>query len=176
MILVAQIIGFVAVGVFLLSFQPKQRKYMIVLNVTSRVLYVLQYLLLGALSGAVMDVLGSVSAILASKKHTPFVKKYEKLLLAVINALIVAAGVAIAVANKRWIDLLAVVGVLLHTCAFWLTDETQIRWVSLVGSPFWCTYDILSRAYGPAVGDALSMASIIIALIRHRKGKKTAEQ
>ncbi len=168
---VAQIIGFVAVGVFLLSFQPKQRKYMILLNVTSRVLYIVQYLLLGAFSGAVLDVLGSVSSIVAGKKHTPFVKKYEKLLLIAINVLMVAAGVTIAVLNKRWIDVFSIVGVLLHTSAFWLTDERKIRWMSLVGSPFWFAYNLLSRAYGSSVGDVLSMVSIIIAMVRHREKK-----
>ena len=170
--LIAQIIGFVAVGVFLLSFQPKQRKYMILLNVTSRVLYIVQYLLLGAFAGAALDVLGSVSSIVAGKKNTPFVKKHEKLLLVTINVLIVAAGTAIAIANKRWFDLFSIVGVLLHTSAFWLTDETQIRWVSLAGSPFWFAYNLLSRAYGSSVGDVLSMVSIIIALVRHRKKKE----
>ena len=116
--------------------------------------------------------LGSVSSIVAGKKNTPFVKKHEKLLLVTINVLIVAAGTAIAIANKRWFDLFSIVGVLLHTSAFWLTDETQIRWVSLAGSPFWFAYNLLSRAYGSSVGDVLSMVSIIIALVRHRKKKE----
>lgn len=174
MMLAAQIIGFVAVGVFLLSFQPKQRKYMILLNVTSRVLYILQYLLLGAFSGAVLDVLGSVSSVVAGKKDTPFVKKHETLLLVTVNALMVAAGVAIAIANKRWFDVFSIVGVVLHTSAFWLTDERKIRWLSLAGSPFWFTYNLLSRAYGSSVGDVLSMVSIVIAMVRHREKKAKA--
>ena len=40
-----------------------------------------------------------------------------------------------------------------------------------VGSPFWFAYNFLSRAYGSAIGDVLTIVSIIIAMIRHREKK-----
>ena len=76
------------------------------------------------------------------------------------------------VLNKSLLDLLPIVGVALHTGAFWLTKEKAIRLVSLAGSPFWLTYNLASRAYGSAIGDFLTMGSIVIALIKYRKGNK----
>lgn len=76
--LASQIIGLMAVAAFLLSYQQKKRSNIIALNAISRCLYVLQYLLLGAFSGAVLDILGTISSIIASKKHTSFVKKTYK--------------------------------------------------------------------------------------------------
>lgn len=167
--ILAQIVGLLAVTAFLLSYQQKKRKHIVLLSVTCRCLYILQYLLLGAFAGAVMDILGVISAGLATKKHLPGVKKHTKLIVILTNVCLVAAGVTIAYLNHRWIDLFSILGVTLHTSALWLSDEQQIRWVTLAGSPFWCAYNVLSRAYGSAIGDFLSICSLVIAIVRYRK-------
>ena len=166
--IVSQIIGLIAVALFLLSYQQKKRKNIILFNTLSRCLYILQYVMLGAFSGAVLDVLGAISSIIAGRKHIGFVKKHTILVLILVNACIIAAGVAIAFSNKSWLDLFSLTGVLLHTSAFWISSEKIIRRVSLLGSPVWFVYNILSRAYGSAIGDILSMCSIIIAMVRHK--------
>lgn len=171
-LIIPQIIGLAAVATFLLSYLQKKRKSIILLNVFSRCLYILQYLLLGAFAGAVLDVLGAVSSVIAEKKHKPFVQKHIKAILIAMNGSIVAAGVTLALINQSWLDLLPVLGVLLHTGAFWMTDEKVIRRVSLLGSPFWFAYNFLSRAYGSAVGDLLTIGSIIVAMIKYKDFKK----
>ena len=73
--IIPQIIGIAAVVAFLASYQMKHRRGIILLNVVSRALYILQYLLLGAISGAVLDILGAIASILASKKRRTLYKK-----------------------------------------------------------------------------------------------------
>ena len=170
--LIPQIIGLLAVATFLLSYQQKKRKNIILLNTISRCLYILQYLLLGAFSGAVLDVLGAISSVIAGKKHNKFIKNHTKLVFILINFCIIAAGGMIAICNKSWLDLFPIVGVLLHTSAFWINSEKIIRRVSLLGSPFWFVYNLLSHAYGSAIGDILTICSIIIAMIRHKNSDK----
>ena len=165
---IAQGIGLLAVATFLLSYQQKKRKNIILCNVVSRCLYILQYVLLGAFAGAVLDILGAVSSVVAGKKHIPFIKKHEKLCFVLMNLCIIAAGGTIAVLNRSWLDIFSLIGVLLHNSAFWITNEKIIRRVSLLGSPFWFVYNFLSRAYFSAVGDILTMCSIVIAMIRHK--------
>ena len=168
LIVISQIIGLTAVATFVLSYQQKKRSNIIALNVISRCLYILQYLLLGAFSGAVLDILGALSSFLAGKKNTVFIKKHERKIIIVVTSLIIAAGVTIAVINKSFLDLFALIGVLLHTSAFWINSERVIRWISLLGSPFWFIYNFFSRAYGSALGDVFTIASIMIAMLRHR--------
>ncbi|MBQ3075641.1 MAG: YgjV family protein [Clostridia bacterium] len=170
--IVPQLIGLLAVATFLLSYQQKKRSNIILFNVISRCLYILQYLLLGAFSGAVLDILGAVASVVAGKKQTPFVKKHLKLVILSMNALIVCAGIAIAVGNRSVLDLFSLAGVLLHTGAFWLSSEKIIRRISLAGSPFWFIYNFLSRAYGSAIGDLLTIGSILLAMYRHREKKQ----
>ena len=169
--IVPQIIGLLAVATFLLSYQQKKRSNIIFLNVVSRCLYILQYLLLGAFAGAALDILGAVASVVAGKKHTPFIKRHTKAAILFMDACIVAVGGAIALINRSWIDVFSILGVLLHTSAFWLNDEKIIRRVSLLGSPFWFAYNFLSRAYGSAAGDVLTIVSILIAMVRHREKK-----
>lgn len=176
--IIAQIIGLFAVGTFLLSYQQKKRSSIIFCNTVSRCLYILQYVLLGAFSGAVLDVFGAISSVVAGRKNKGFVAQHTKAVMLCINALMVAAGLFISFINKRWIDLLPLAGVLLHTSAFWISDEKIIRRVSLLGSPFWLVYNFMSRAYGSALGDILTMCSIVLAMIRYRnsEGKKAEEK
>ena len=65
----AQITGILAVVIFLLSYQQKKRKNIIAFNFASRVLYIAQYLLLGAFEGVILDVLGALSSLAAQNKN-----------------------------------------------------------------------------------------------------------
>jgi len=166
-----QIIGVLAVIIFLLSYQQKKRRNIILFNTASRFLYILQYLLLGAFSGAVLDVLGALSSVIAGKKHIGFIKKHTKLVFILINLVMILAGGMIALLNKSFLDLFSLTGVLLHTTAFWINDEKIIRRISLLGSPFWFIYNFCSHAYGSALGDILTICSILIAMRRYRLSK-----
>ena len=164
MIIFAQIIGILAVITFLLSYQQEKRKNIIMWNVTSRILYILQYLILGAFEGVVLDVLGSVSSVVAQKKDSKIIKKNLKFFIISINLLILIAGLFL---YKNIFSLFPIVGVILHTSAFWITEEKSIRRVSFIGSPFWLVYNLANLAYGSAMGDILSMISIGTAIYRY---------
>jgi hypothetical protein len=163
------VIGVAAVATFVLSYQMKTRKGIVICNAISRALYVVQYLFLFAFEGAVLDVLGIVASVLAQKKDSPFIKKHLKIVVISVNLVIVAAGILL---YKNVFSLLPMLGVLLHTGAFWLTKEKGIRIVSFLGSPFWLVYNLYSHAYGSAAGDVMTMVSIATAMIRYKDWKK----
>lgn len=160
----AFVVGIVAVCFYLLGYLQKKRSNIILFNVTSRILYIVQYVLLGAFEGAVLDVAGTVSSLLAQKKNVPVIRKYIRIFILLVNAFIVLAGLMV---YEDIYSLLPIAGVLLHTGAFWLTDEKKIRIVSFLGSPFWLAYNFLSGAYPSCVGDVLSMVSIGISMYRY---------
>ena len=167
--LAAQIVGILAVISFLLSYQQKKRSNIIALNSASRVLYIIQYLMLGAYEGAVLDVLGTVSSIAAQKKDKGFIKRHTKLVLVAVNVVIFACGM---LTYKNIFSLFPIVGVILHTSAFWISDEKIIRRISFIGSPFWLVYNLSSLAFGSAFGDILTMVSIGVAIYRYDVRKK----
>ena len=167
--LAAQIVGVLAVISFLLSYQQKKRSNIIALNAASRILYIIQYLMLGAFEGAALDVLGTVSSIAAQNKDKGFIKRHTKLVLIAVNLVIFASGMLV---YENVFSLFPIVGVILHTSAFWINDEKIIRRVSFLGSPFWLVYNLSSLAFGSAFGDVLSMVSIGIAILRYDVKRK----
>ncbi len=164
MTLIANGVGLIAVVLFVASYQIKKRNGIIACNAISRALYILQYILLGAFSGAVLDVIGLISSVLAARKDSPLMRKLRIPLLILINASMLVATVLLY--ESFW-DLLPFVGVLLHTTAFWLTNERKIRLLSILGSPFWFAYNAHSLAFGSAAGDIFTIISIGIAILRY---------
>ena len=161
---VAFIIGLLAVAFFVLSYLQKRRGVILAFNLTSRVLYVVQYLLLGAFEGAVLDVLGAASGAVAQSDERDFIKKNKKLIFVGINTVIIVAGVLL---YQNIFSLFPLVGILLQTDALWLKKEKYIRIVSMLGCPFWFTYNFVSGAYGSCIGDVLSFAALGVSLVRY---------
>ena len=162
------IAGALAVILFLGSYQLKTRKNIIFCNVLSRVLYILQYIFLGEFIGAVMDISAIPSSMIAEKKEHPFVKKYKMPIIITVNLLIVGLGLAF---YKNVFSLLPIFGVLFETVALWFSRERVVRLVSLFGAPFWLSYNLICGAYASAVGNVLTIMSIIFALYRFRNAR-----
>ena len=160
----AFIAGILGVALIVLSYLQKKRKYIILLSIVARVLFVLQYILLGAFEGAVLDCAGVAASMLAQRKSSPLMKKHQRFFFMLSGAMVIVIGL---IPYRSPVSLLPIAGVLLHTGALWLDEEKWIRRVSLLGSPFWLAYNIISRAYGACVGDILSVASIVTAMIRY---------
>ncbi|MBR3836196.1 MAG: YgjV family protein [Clostridia bacterium] len=169
LIIASQIIGFAAVGLYLLSYQLKKRKQIVWITCVSNALYVLQYLLLGAFSGAVMDIMSTVSSFLAAKKNDAPFKRYSRALVWSNMIIIAAVGLISAYVQGEWIELLPIAGALFQTGGLWCDNEQTIRKFGLCSAPFWLVYNFISRAYGPALGSLIAIISIIVAMIRYRK-------
>ena len=169
MLVASQIIGFAAVGLYLLSYQLKKRKHIVWATCISNGLYVLQYVLLGAFSGAIMDMLSAVGSFFAGKKHSSCFEQYTKM-IAVINLVVITvAGLAIAIIQRDPIELLPIAGALFQTGGLWCENEQTIRKFGLCSAPFWLIYNFISQAYGAAIGSVLVIVSVVTALIRYRK-------
>ena len=172
-LIISQIVGLAAVGLYLLSYQLKKRKHIVWVTCASNGLYVLQYVLLGAFSGAVMDMLSAVGSFFAGKKHSSAIKKYAGWIAAVNLIVIAGTGLAIAFMRRDPIELLPIAGALFQTGGLWCEDEQVIRKFGLCSAPFWLTYNLISQAYGAALGSVLVIVSIVTAIIRYRKKKTT---
>ena len=170
--LIAQILGLSAVGLFLLSFQFKKRGQIVFITCISNSMFVIQYLMLGAYSGAAMDFLSTLSSLLASQKNQPKFRRFAKVAAVGILSLIFVTGLFLAAWQKKPIELLAMVGALLQTMGLWFNKEQTIRKFGLAGTPFWLAYNFLTNAYGAAIGTMFTMTSILIALLRYRKKRR----
>ena len=169
LIIAAQIVGVLAVTLYLLSYQLKRRCQIVWVTCISNVLYVLQYIMLGAFTGALMDALSTVSSFFAARKNNPKLKRYLKLIIWVSMLVIASAGLALAIIQKDPIELLPIAGALFQTGGLWFENEQTIRKFGLCSVPFWLVYNFISKAYGATLGSVLALVSVITALIRYRK-------
>ena len=159
----AHILGVLAVATFLLSFQFKTRKNIIVMNLISRALYILQYILLGAFEGAILDFTGFLLSFFARYKQNEFVTKNFKIIIIVTNVLLLAIGFCI---YENVFSIFAIAGIIFEITALWLTKEKNIRMLSLFSAPCWLVYNFANGAYGSVVGNVLLVVSIITAMLR----------
>ena len=171
MFVLSQIIGIVAVVLFLLSFQMKQRRQIVFVTAVSNGLYVLQYALLGAFTGAILDCLSTLYSFVVGKKSAPRFGKFVNGIAVFIMLLVVSTGVSMAIIRNSWIEVIPVVGTLLQTGGLWFNREQTIRKFALAGAPFWIVYNFISQAYGAALGSTLSVISVVVALVRYHKAE-----
>lgn len=166
----ATILGLAAVALFVFSYQLKNRRGIILCNASSRVLYVAQYLLLGAFEGASLDIAAFFVSLLCCGRENKFIKKHFVLTVIFANLGLIGVGV---LSYRNIFSLLAIFGVLFETLALWLKKERNILVVSLLAAPCWLVYNILNMAYGSAIGNVITIVSIAVAIIRiDRKNKK----
>ena len=164
---IAFVVGICAVACFALSYLQRDRKNIVILALVSRVLYVAQYVLLGAYAGAVLDVLSAISITFAQNKDRGFVARHKMLVFFMTNVAIVGAGITLALTVDGGLGLLSMLGVLLQTDALWLKKERNIRITSIAGCPSWFAYNFLSGAYASCVGDVLSFVSLSVSIVRY---------
>ena len=158
------IAGLSAVALYLLCFQLKSAKQIIACKLVSSILYVVQYLLLFAFVGAAMDTAAFITSYFAYKKDTPIVKKFKIPIIVISNILILIVGLSLYV---NIFSLLPIAGVMFESAASWMKREKMIRIVSIFAVPCWFVYNLVSGAYGSAVGSILAFASIVTSLARY---------
>lgn len=168
-LIISQIIGLAAVALYLLSYQLKKRRQIVWATCISNALYVTQYLLLGAFSGALMDFLSTVSSFFAAEKSSPRFIRFSRWIAASNLIIITVAGLTVTILRQDPIELLPLAGALFQTGGLWCNDEQTIRKFGLCSAPFWLCYNFISQAYGASIGSLLAIISIVTAMIRYRK-------
>ena len=163
-IIIATIIELAAVAMFVFSYQAKKRKALILFNGGSRILYVTQYILRGAYDAAIMDTVAFFVSMTAEKNKVGWINKHLKLTIILANFAIVSVGL---LSYRSPLTFLAIAGVLFETGALWFTKERHIRMVAFFGAPCWLIYNLIVGAYACAAGNALTIISIGLAILRH---------
>ena len=161
-VIIAQLAGTIALLIAVIIFHKNNRKTMLYLQIAACVMFSMQYLLLGAWTGAAMNIIVIIRNYVFANKDS---KKWanSNLWLYLFLFIIIIATVY---TWQGWVSVLPLIGMITGTIAFWLTNTTCIRLFSLISPPFWCTYNFISRAYPAMICDTIIFVSIIIGMIR----------
>lgn len=157
-----QAAGILAMLLLIASYQINDRKKILIMQICISICWAVHYGMLGAFSGAVINVICFLRNIL-------FYDKQKKWAQTIVSPVIVCAAEIIAMI-MTWsgiIDVLALIGALLQTTAIWMNSPRNIRILMLTASPMWMVYDYFNGSYPGMITEVGVMLSIIIAMHKY---------
>lgn len=159
---IAQVLGIIAMAIAVSSFQFKKNKNLFIVQGISCCLFFIHYILLGAYTGAFLNLLALARSVCLSVK---------KLRNPIFEALIMIAFVVITVLTyDGWLSLLVLAAMLIGTAVYWLNKAKLIRISQLaIISPCWLVYNIFNFSIGGIITEVFNIISTIVSMIRYRK-------
>lgn len=168
----AQIVGLVAMFFNIVSYLQKNAKRVIVCQFFGSVLFALNYLLLGALVGMCMNIIGILRATVYMKREK-FHADHIGWLILFVSLYVLSYILSFAVFGVEFtplnavLELLPVIGMTATTVGFRLQNAATIRKLGFISSPCWLTYNAVNFAVGGTICEIFSICSIIIGVIRY---------
>ncbi|MBO7218156.1 MAG: YgjV family protein [Clostridia bacterium] len=175
--LVAQAIGIVAMLFNIISYQGKKQSTVIALQLVGGALFAVNFLMLGAYVGGLLNIIATVRAIIFLFKdklkadRLPWLIGFIVIFIAVYILNFTLFGKPINAFNLI-IEVLPVIGMTALSVGFRLKNASDVRRCGLISSPAWLIYNIVSAgSVGAIVCEAITLASIVIGMLRHDRKK-----
>ena len=160
--IIAQIAGVLGIVFSLLSFQMKERKKYMLCQIIAIVLFIIQLLLLGAITGGVLDIISLIRTVIFMFNN----KKWASSPVWLFAFILAMIAVGVFTWQDLW-SILPIIGSILSTVAQWMRKTKHIRAISLAVGPCWLIYNLVHGAYSGALNEVFAMTSIIIGIIRY---------
>ena len=175
--IIAQAIGIFAMAFNLLSYQQKTRKGAIIFQLFGTTLFTINFLMLGAMVGGLLNLVGAIRAIIFINKeklksdHIAWQIGFIAVYFASYILTFTAFGKEATVFNLI-IEFLPLIGMIATTISYRFSDAKSIRKFGLISSPAWLVYNIANMSVGAILCEVLSLGSIIIGIVRLDREKK----
>lgn len=183
--IIAQSIGIAGMVANIVAFQFKSKRNILILQFLGSALFAVNMFMIGALVGAIMNVLGVARALVYMNKEKITVPIWRVNLLFIATYVTSYAltfilsditGIEPTFRNFA-IELLPVIGMSVMTVAFSGNDAKIIRLVGFINSPCWLVYNIFNFALGGILCESFGLVSIATSVIRiDILGKRKAEE
>lgn len=176
--LTAQFIGLAAMGFNILSYQQKTRGRVIAFQLFGGGLFCINFFLLGAISGSLLNAVAVIRAIVFLNKeklradHPAWLAGFTAVYLLCYGLAFTVFGTEATMRNLI-LEALPVIGMIATTISFRMTDAKAIRRYGLISSPSWLIYNIANFSIGAIVCEVLSLGSIILGILRLDRKKKS---
>lgn len=163
-------IGFLGIACTVLAFQCKQYRPLVGLRAATELFFGIQYILLGAYSGAAADFMGCFRNWVfldRDRKGKPL--KFWRIVFCIIF---------VAMSLLTWAgpkSLLSAVAKVASTIAYGSSSPRVIRLITLCSSSCWLIYNALVFSVAGVLGEVVTLTTVIIGIIRFDlAGQKTA--
>ncbi len=148
-------------AIIVASYQQKSHKNILTFQMVSGLLFTIHYLLLGAYTGAVMNLLGAFRSLVYSKRG---VKWASNLAWPVCFSLAFLVSGILTWDNT--FSVFPLIAMLLSSVVLWIEKPKVNRICSLPTSACWLVYNIKTLSYPGIITEIFVLTSIIIGIIR----------
>ncbi len=165
-----RIFGIIGLILCIIPFQFKKHKHIVLCKMASELTFAVQYLLLGAYTGALVDLVSGLRNFLYHK----FVDNGKSTLPLIIGF----AVLVIAIALGSWagpISLLPMAAKVITTVSYGMKSEKLLRYITLPSCICWIAYNVVIGAWEGMIADSLAFISILIAIYKFDIRKKVQE-
>ena len=179
--LVTQLVGIAAMIVAIATYQFKSPKAIAVIQLCSSLLWFIQFMMLGAYVGALLNIIAILRSVVYSNRERFHAER--KIWIFIFTALAVIPYIlTFTLFGKEptffhlIIEFFPLIGVTAFNIGYYLNDSGKFRICSLVSSPVWMVYDIVSKSVGGTVCEIFSLCSIIIGMLRYDRKKNNSSK
>jgi len=162
-LLIGQIIGFIGTGVWILSYQFKKSRKLILCQMAGNILYITHFILIDALSGCMGISLNFIKNILLYNREKAWTDWWGW------RPLLITASIASMFLTWRdWFSVLPTVAMITMLLASWSRNGRHIRLAGFfISSPSWLVYDFHAGSLSGVVCEIFALVSIALSFIRY---------
>lgn len=153
--------GLIGLILCIIPFQFKKHKHIVLCKMASELTFAVQYFLLGAYTGALVDLISGARNFLyhkfveGGKSTTPLIIGFS--LFIIVITLGSWAGP---------ISLLPMAAKVITTVSYGMKSEKLLRYITLPSCLCWIAYNIVIGAWEGMIADSLAFISILIAIYK----------
>jgi len=167
--LLIQLIGVIGILAGIMAFQSNKHSRALGYKITEESIFALQYLLLGGITGAILNVVGAIRNIIFARLGIANKEKELK------YARIIIAAIYTVIGLFSWngiISILIVFAKIISTLAYGTTDMKKMRILIFFSSICWICYNIHLGSIAGALADGFTLTSVIIGMVRYDVRRK----
>ena len=166
--LIAQIMGIIGLIVIVIGLQAKEKKHMLLAQTVTNICFVIQYFILGAITGAVIEIVNAIRTLtfyVWDKKEL----KSNIMLLSIFVILVIGFGIY---TYKNVFSILPIFSSIAATYGGWQKSSKVMRIGLLASSSILMIHDLYFGAYAGVLTYLIIFSSTLIGMIRNDILKK----
>lgn len=169
--ILAQSFGIVGMIFNIIVFQQRKQKNVLIFQFLAALTFALNYLLLGAMVGGLLNLVGALRAGVfyfeekTKARGIPWLIAFIVLFSASYPLTFLVFDTPVTPKNLI-IEILPVIAMIVATISLRLGKARAVRAFGLISSPMWLVYNCFSGSIGAIASEILNLISIIVGIIR----------
>ncbi|MBQ2809375.1 MAG: YgjV family protein [Clostridia bacterium] len=179
--ILAQAFGIVGMIFNIIVFQQRKQKNVLIFQFLAALTFALNYLLLGAMVGGLLNIVGALRALVfffEEKTHAreiPWLVAFIVMFSASYPLTFLVFDTPVST-KSLIIEVLPVIAMIVATISLRLGKARAVRAFGLISSPLWLIYNCFSGSIGAVASEILNLISIIVGIVRLDIKKENREK